>query len=138
MAGINDKILMIAAVAVTAVLCVGGMYLIMGGDDQREGLNVSLGPDISGSYTNMAELFSEFEDNTNVRIVSSDVPDPQLSMLLDGSTDMILISSVPPGGIPSEIQDRSIPTSDGMIYVFYVKDNVTAHNLYNWLSVQDL
>ena len=57
----NDKLLVIIAVAVTAVLCISGMYLILGAGDQKESVRVAVPQSIEEE---MSSLFEDFGSHT--------------------------------------------------------------------------
>ena len=117
----NDKILMIAAVAVTAVVCIGGMYFIFGGTDQRQDLNILVKEGVS------MPSFEEFENNTKANVHATFSNTLSLTSL-DGDVRAI-VSDAELTFDPAVIAKRS----DGSIFVYYKIDDTMANFFANWL-----
>jgi len=121
----NDKVLMIAAAAVTAVICIAGMYLILESDDQNKDLNIALDAAAEGAMPS----FTEFEENTKVSIRTA--PYTGTDQLLNGNVSVILTSSSL-GPVPG-ITEEKITVSGNTLFALYKSDNSTAGAFVNWL-----
>ena len=126
----NDKVLMIAAVAVTAVVCIAGMYLILRGDDQNKDLNLAL----DAVASDLMPSFSEFEENTEVSIRTYSFTGTQ--QLSDGVVS-VLITTSDPGSVPGTAEEK-ITVPGNTLFILYDENDTTAAAFVNWLRGQFL
>jgi len=115
----NDKVLMIAAVAATAVICIAGMHLFYGTDVQKQDLNIVLenGIDIS---------FDEFTEYSKMNLKVSSEPSPQIG-LLEGKTNVIVTTENLT--VPDDVRKEK----KGELYVYSMKGDAAANHFVNWL-----
>ena len=125
MAKINDNIFMMIAVAVTSIICMTGMYLIFGDNDQRSDLNVICADAIELSS------FEEYENNTGTNVNISYIEDPD-PLLLAGSVRVVITCSDMSSYLSFNADSMEMKNSDSM-FIFFKKDDAAAKFFVNWL-----
>ncbi|MCL2607923.1 MAG: hypothetical protein FWD92_05170 [Methanomassiliicoccaceae archaeon] len=90
---LNDKILTLVAVAVTAVLCISVTYILLDGDAQKQTIRVTVSDDVP--IEDMILFFTEFENNANavIQMTADDTAftaDHVRSLLLNGVADAVV------------------------------------------------
>ena len=88
----SDKMPTVAAVAVTAIICIAGTYMILDGDVQKQVIHVVVSDGIS--VDDMSSLFTEFEDNANAVMQmaadTSEFTEDHVKQLLNGDADVVI------------------------------------------------
>ena len=127
MVKLNDKALMAAAIAVTAVLCIAGTYVLTGSGNEKQNVSVivhDLGEEMMGP------VFSEFEMYTNSRINASFVTVPP--SFGDG-IDVIMSGDHITAGAGIETIETEI--SGTTVYVYFASDPQGMTGFFiNWLE----
>jgi len=84
--------LMIAAVAVTAVICIAGTYILLDGDVQKQTIRVTTSENIS--IEEMTLFFTEFENNSIAVIQmtpdTTEFTEDHVRSLLNGDVDVVI------------------------------------------------
>jgi hypothetical protein len=134
---LSGKAQVLITVAVTALLCASGMYLILTSSGQKQNVYVTVSSNIEGEMT---EFFAEFERYTNAKVQISVMSDPA-SLSFSSNTDVVMTTSdVHPGiaayGIDTDdIEEWTMVTPGGTpIHIFYKKNaQGMAGTLVNWV-----
>ena len=131
---LSDNMIMIAAVVVTAAVCIAGMYLLTSGGDDKEKIKVAVSSDISdpGSF------FEEFNENAraNVQIVTYDeISSIEMVRALLFDDGMAAVMTSEDFSVPSDIEMITIGDS---IYVFCRSGDTEGMTGFfiNWLHTQ--
>ncbi|MDR0778413.1 MAG: hypothetical protein LBE48_03120 [Methanomassiliicoccaceae archaeon] len=129
MASAREKVLIATAVAVTAVICIYGMYLLVGDTEEKQDVRVTVP---TGLEDEAALFFEGFETYTMSKIIISSVDDPKISLLNNGAD--IIFSYSSSGTAPM----KELTIADGIVVYAYYKENTQgmAGSAINWLNGQ--
>ena len=125
--------MIITAVAVTAVLCVAGVYFLTGGESEKQDIHVAVSSDVDG-LEDFGSFFDEFNENaravvhTSVQDVISSVEDIE-ALLSEGNIAVMTLAAIDP--VPG-IERITIAG----ISVFYSSDDKDGMEGFfiNWLN----
>ena len=127
----NDRMVIIAAVAVTAILCIAGMYLLASGDEQKDDLTVKVG---IGMADGMEGFFADFGTYVKANVLISESNDIQIA-LLDGDTDVIVATSDISGAVADIfVKKVTVGGEDRYILLKEDSDKDMVERLKNWLN----
>jgi hypothetical protein len=132
MAGAWEKILIVTAVAVTAVICIYGMYTLIGGSEEKQDVYVTA---YEGSEDKAASFFTEFEEYAKAKVIIYGVSDPQIYLLNEGA-DVIISTDGTMSG--ASVKQITLTISDDTpVYVYYKEGTQgMAGAFINWLNGQ--
>jgi len=131
---INDKMLMLFAAVVTGALCIGGMYMLLGGEDQRYDLNIALDPDAHDM--DMSSLFEEFGSNTTTNVNQFREDTLHLDMLASEYGMIFTFTDLAAAGTPEGVVKEIVDVTGGSLFIFYNDGNETARVFLNWIALQ--
>ncbi|MCL2142822.1 MAG: hypothetical protein FWH44_00980 [Methanomassiliicoccaceae archaeon] len=128
MAKSHDNLLMLAAVAVTALICISGMYLMLSSGGHDQDVRVTVPSDISSELT---AVFKDFETYASVNLIVSDSDDPSFGE----HADVVITNG---GPIAEEgVESIGVTISDVTVYInFRSGTSGTAGAFINWLASQ--
>jgi ABC-type glucose/galactose transport system permease subunit len=130
---LKDNMVIIAAVAVTAAVCIAGMYLLTGGEDNKTDIHVA----VSSGIEDMGPFFEEFNENARAKVhIVTDGPisdtETIRSLLFNGNMTAVITSA------PFEVEGADMIKMEGSNYAFYRSDGATGMTGFfiNWLQAQ--
>jgi len=135
MARSKDRILMVAAMAVTIILCVAGMYLLTRSSDNNEDVYVIVSSDIADE---MRPILAEFETYAKANIHIS-VTEPAEFLSWDDGADVMISGDGliigPFDSLGIERSEIKISEDIGTMHLLYKPGTkeMTGH-LINWLT----
>ena len=131
MSKLNNNLIIIVAVAVTAAVCIAGMYLLTGGEDKKTDIHVA----VSSGIGDMGTFFEDFNENARAKVhIVTDGPisDPEKirSLLFNSNMTAVITSS------PFEVDGADMIKMEGGNYAFFRSDGATgmAGFFINWLQ----
>lgn len=129
---LSGNLMIITAVAATAVLCVAGIYFFTGGETEKQDIHAAVSSDVA-DLEGFSSFFSDFDENARaaVRATVHDTissADDIEALLSEGNTAVMTLTAVDPVSGTERIMINGI-------YVFYSsaeKEGMEAFFI-NWL-----